>query len=127
MSNPNNNNSKDFVAISLKDSSVSYPPNSKLFCNLCGCNLILLDVQNEEWFCNRCHVSYFPDKGEKVKRANKFETPHKQDSKVLVSMVEDSPTTAAPTKPVFPRSLDCLKRPGVTITGFNSTVDNESL
>jgi hypothetical protein len=35
----------------------------------------LLDPQTEEWFCTRCNVSYFPNKGEKVKRANKFETP----------------------------------------------------
>ena len=67
------NNNKDFVvAISINDSS--YPPNSKLFCNLCSCNLTLLDPKAEEWFCTRCNVSYFPNKG-KVKRANKFDTP----------------------------------------------------
>jgi hypothetical protein len=66
---------RDFVAINIRDSSKSYPPNAKLFCNLCNCNLVLLDPQTEEWFCNRCHVSYYPNKGEKVKRANKFETP----------------------------------------------------
>jgi hypothetical protein len=38
-------------------------------------NLILLDAHREEWYCNRCNISYFPNKGEKVKRANKFETP----------------------------------------------------
>jgi hypothetical protein len=43
----------------------------------------------------------------------------------LVSMVEDGLTTAKPRK--FPRSLESLKRPGVNITGFNSTVDNEGL
>lgn len=119
-------NNNDFVAISINDSSVPYPPNSKLFCNLCSCNLTLLDAQKEEWFCTRCNVSYFPNKGEKVKRANKFETPHKED-KVLVSMVDDSSTTAKPRKSVFPRSLESLKRAGVNITSFNSTVDNEGL
>jgi hypothetical protein len=124
---PPPNNNKDFVAISIKDSSVSYPPSSKLYCNLCSCNLTLLDAEKEEWFCTRCNVSYFPNKGEKVKRANKFETPHKED-RVLVSMVDDSSsTTAKPRKFVLPRSLEGLKRTGVNITGFNSTVDNEEL
>jgi hypothetical protein len=94
-----------------------------------------LDAEKEEWFCTRCNVSYFPNKGDKVKRGNKFETPGPlTDSHgniigkkgPLVSMVDDGPTTP-PRKSVFPRSLEGLKRPGVNITGFNSTVDNESL
>jgi hypothetical protein len=121
--NPNTN--KDFVAISINDSDVSYPPSSKLYCNLCSCSLILLDAEKEEWFCNRCHVSYFPNKGQKVKRANKFETPGEEPN-VLVSMV-DHTSQLRPKKPSFPRSLESLNRPGVTITDFRSTVDNESL
>jgi hypothetical protein len=129
----NSRKNTDFVAISISDSS--YPPNAKLYCNLCNCNLVLIDPQAEEWFCNRCHVSYFPNKGEKVKRANKFETPgpltdaHGNitgEKTPIVSMVEDGLTTQ-PRKSVFPRSLESLKRPGVTITGFNSTVENEGL
>ena len=54
---PNNNKKKNFVAISIKNSSVSYPPSAKLFCNLCSCNLVLADPQKEEWFCSRCSVS----------------------------------------------------------------------
>lgn len=128
-------NNKDFVAISIHGSSVSYPPNSKLYCNLCSCNLTLLDTQKQEWFCTRCNVSYFPNKGEKVKRANKFETPGPLTDRygnitgektTIVSMVEDGPTTQ-PKKSVFPRSLVSLKRPGVNITSFNSTIDNENL
>jgi hypothetical protein len=89
---------KDFVAISIKDSSVSYPPNSKLYRNLCSCNLILANPQKEEWLCTRCNVSYHPNKGEKVKRANKFETPGPNtdihgnitgDRMSIVSMVDD--------------------------------------
>jgi hypothetical protein len=68
-------NPKDFVAISISDTSASYPPNAKLYCNLCNCNLTLLDPQTEECLCTRCNVSYYPNKGEKVKRTNKFETP----------------------------------------------------
>jgi hypothetical protein len=50
----------------------------------------LLGPEKEEWFCSRCHVSYFPNKGKKVKRANKFETPSREDN-FLVSIVDDSP------------------------------------
>ena len=126
---------KDFVAINIKDSSLSYPPNSKIFCNLCSCNRILADPQKEEWLCTRCNVSYFPNKGEKVKRANKFSTPgpltdnHGNiigDKRPLVAMVGDGPNLR-PKKSVLPRSLDILKRPGVNITSFSSTVDNEGI
>jgi hypothetical protein len=95
-----------------------------------------LDAEKEEWFCTRCNVSYFPNKGEKVKRANKFETPgpltdaHGNitgDKTPLVSMIDDSATNAKPRKSVFPCSFEGLKRTGVNITGFNSTVDNEGL
>jgi hypothetical protein len=120
------NNNKDFVAISIKDSSVSYPPSAKLFCNICSCNLVLLDPQKEEWYCNRCSISYFPNKGEKVKRANKFSTPGPEIDKhgnitgekgPIVSMVDDSAATIiTPKKSVFPRSLEMLKRTGVNIT-----------
>ena len=46
----------------------------------------------------------------------------------LVSMI-DYTSSLRPNKgkPTFPRSLERLKRPVVTITGFNSTVDNEGL
>jgi hypothetical protein len=123
MSLPNSH--KDFVAISINDSSVSYPPNSKLYCNLCSCSLILLDAEKEEWFCTRCNVSYFPNKGDKVKRANKFETPGDEPN-IIVSMVNDS-TMLRPKKPSLPRSLESLKRPGVKITEFHSTVDGEEI
>ena len=131
------NTKKDYTAISIKDSSVSYPPNSKLFCNLCNCKLILFDVQMEEWYCNRCNVSYFPNKGEKVKRANKIKTPgpitdsHGNiigDKRPLVAMIDNSAATnIKPKKTVLPRSFEMLKRPGVNITSFISTVDNEGI
>ena len=131
------NTKKDFVAIRIKDSSVSYPPNSKLFCNLCNCNLVLFDTQKEEWYCNRCNVSYFPNKGEKVKRANKFSTPgpltdnHGNiigDKRPIVAMIDNSALpNLRPKKSVFPRSLEHLKRPGVNYYSFSSTVDNEGL
>ena len=84
---------EDFVAISIKNSSKSYPPRSKLYCNLCSCNLIMLDPQKEEWFCNRCHVIYFPNKGDKVRRANKFETPGNSGNGPIVAMVDDIAAT----------------------------------
>jgi hypothetical protein len=126
---------KDYTAISIKESSISYPPSSKLFCNLCNCKLVLFDAQKEEWFCSRCNSSYFPNKGEKVKRANRFEMPGPNidihgnitgDKAPIVSMVDNTPNLS-PKKSVFPRSFETLKRPGVNITRFSSTVDNEGI
>jgi ribosomal protein S27AE len=137
MSLPNTNTKKDFVAIRIKNSSFSYPPNSKLFCNLCSCNLILLDAHKEEWYCSRCNVSYFPNKGERLKQANKFSTPgpltdnHGNiigDRRPLVAMIDNSAATnIKPKQSVFPRSFEGLRRPGVKITSFSSTVDNEAI
>jgi hypothetical protein len=131
------NTKKDYSAISIKDTnfSVSYPPSSKLFCNLCNCKLILFDMQSEEWYCNRCNVSYFPNKGEKMRRHNKFETPGPTIDKhgniigekaPIVSMINNTPNLS-PKKSIFPRSFEMLKRPGVNITSFSSTVDNEGI
>jgi hypothetical protein len=130
-------NKKDYVAINLKDSSFSYPPTSKLFCNLCNSNLVLLDATKEEWYCNRCSVSYYPNRGEKVRKANKFDTPGpKTDahgnitgSKApIFAMVDNTDITKlSPKKPNFPRSFEMLKRPGVNITDFSSTVENEGV
>ena len=135
--NTNTNTKKDFVAIGIKDSSVSYPPNSKLFCPLCSCNLVLFDAHKEEWYCSRCNVSHFPNKGERVKRANKFETPgpltdnHGNiigDRRPIVAMINNSAATnIKPKKTVLPRSIEGLMRPGVKITSFSSTVDNEGI
>jgi hypothetical protein len=120
------NSHKDFVAMSINDSSVSYPPSSKLYCNLCSCNLTLLDAEKEEWFCTRCNVSYFPNKGEKVKRANKFETPGPQtdkhgnitgDKMPLVSMVEDTPEKKDP----MPKYFKEMERHGLKITNYTTT------
>ena len=122
---------KDYVAISIKDSSVSYPPSAKLFCNLCSCNLVLADLQTEEWFCSRCSVSYYPNKGEKVKRANRFETPgpvtdsHGNiigDRKPLVAMVEDNiELSSTYRKPKLPKSFEEMQRHGVKITSYTTT------
>lgn len=135
MSLPYTNTKKDYTAISIKDSSISYPPSSKLFCNLCNCKLVLFDMQKEEWYCNRCNISYFPLKGERVKRPNKFETPGPDIDEhgnitgkkgPIVSMVDNTPNLS-PKKSVFPRSFETLKRPGVNITSFSSTVDDEGI
>jgi hypothetical protein len=122
---------KDYVAISLSDSSRAYPPSSKLFCNLCGCNLVLLDPQKEEWYCNRCNVSHYPNKGEKVKRANKFVTPGPTtdahgnitgEKGPIVSMVKDNPKLSSSyRKPKLPRSFEEMQRHGVKITSYATT------
>jgi hypothetical protein len=123
---------KDFVAISIKDSSVSYPPNSKLFCNLCNCNLILSDPKAEEWFCTRCNISYYPSK-EKVKRPNKFTTPGPEidshgniigEKGPLLSMVEnDREPSSSYNKAKLPKSFQEMERHGLKITNYNTTED----
>jgi hypothetical protein len=129
---PISNNNKDIVAIIAKDSSVSYPPNSKIFCNLCSCNLTLLDPQKEEWWCGRCSVSYFPNKGEKVKRANKFETPGPMtdshgniigDKMPLVSIVQDEKELSSTyRKEKLPKSFEEMQRHGLKITSWEERV-----
>jgi hypothetical protein len=129
--NTNTNKDKDYVAIRIKDSSISYPPSSKLFCNLCNCKLVLFDAQKEEWFCSRCNVSYYPNKGEKVKRANKFETPGPEtdkhgniigDKMPIVSMIEDNPKLSSTYgKQKLPRSFEEMQRHGLKITSYTTT------
>jgi ribosomal protein S27AE len=123
------NTNRDNVVINPNDSSVSYPPSAKLFCNKCNCNLVLLDASKEEWYCNRCSVTYFPNKGEKVRRANKFSTPEDNRDKIPpMALIDDSAVTnVSPRKSSFPKSMEFLKRPGVNITDFSSTVDNEGI
>jgi hypothetical protein len=131
MSSTNNNN-KDFVVISLNDSSTSYPPSSRLFCNLCSSNLVLLDPQSEEWFCTRCNVSYFPAK-EKVKRPNKLTMPGPEidshgniigDKTPLLSIVEnDREPSSSYSKPKLPKSFQEMERHGLRITSYTTTED----
>jgi hypothetical protein len=119
---------KDNVAINLKDSSASYPPSSKLFCNRCSRNLVLLDATKEEWYCNACGIIYFPNRGDGVRKANKFSTPADNRDKIPpFAMVDDSNANVRPKKSIFPKSLEMLKRPGVNITDFSSSVDNEGI
>jgi hypothetical protein len=128
---PSTTKDKDYVAISLKDSSVSYPPTAKLFCNLCSCNLILLDAEKEEWYCNRCCVSYFPNRGEKVKRGNKFSTPGPETDKhgnitgekgPIVSIVEDNPKLSSTYgKQKLPKLFEEMQRHGMKITSYTTT------
>jgi hypothetical protein len=70
-----------------------------------------------------------------MKRANKFETPRPQTDKhgnitgvkgPIVSIVDHDPNIK-PKKSIYPRSMEMLKRTGVNITDFSSTVDNEGL
>jgi hypothetical protein len=98
--------------------------------------LILFDAQKVEWLCTRCNISYFPNKEEKIKRPNKFETPGPNtdihgnitgEKRPIVSMIDNNPPNLSSKKSIFPRSLETLKRPGVNITSFSSSVDNEGI
>ena len=119
--------SKDngIVAINISNNDTSYPTSAKLYCNLCSCNLVLLDPQMEEWICSRCNVSYFPNK-EKVKKANKFSTPGPEtdahgnitgEKMPLVSMVDDTPRPNDP----MPNILE-MERNGLRITSWEERV-----
>jgi hypothetical protein len=57
--------SKDYVAIGTKDSSVSYPPTARLFCNMCGCNLISLDAQKKSGIAIDAEYPIFLTEGRK--------------------------------------------------------------
>jgi hypothetical protein len=77
-----------------------------------------------------CGISYYPNK-QPVKRPNKFDTPKGSDpdgkSKVPpVAMIDDTPKLSGSVSNL-PSSIKALKRPGVNITSFHSTVDDESL
>jgi hypothetical protein len=91
----------------------------------------LIDVKADEWFCNRCGISYYLNK-QVVKRPNKFETPKGSDpdsrNKVpLVSFVDNEPQLS-PRTSTLPSSIKALKeRPGVNILSFQSSVDEEGL
>jgi hypothetical protein len=131
MSLPNTTKDKDYIAISINDSSVSYPPSAKLFCNLCSCNLVLLDAQKEEWWCNRCSISYYPTK-EKVKRPNKIKTPGSatdihgniigKGTGPIFSMIDDNPKLSSTYgKPRLPKYFEEMQRHGVKITSYTTT------
>jgi hypothetical protein len=50
------------------------------------------------------------------------------DKRPLVAMVDNSDATnIRPKKSVIPRSFEMLKRPGVNITSFSSSVDDEGI
>ena len=125
------NSNKDF-AFSINDSSTSYPPSSKLFCNLCSCNLILLDPQTEKWFCKRCNIPYYPAK-EKVKWPNKIITPGPEtdihgniigEKMPLVSIDNDNvEPSSSYKKPKLPRSFEEIERHGLKITSYTTTED----
>jgi hypothetical protein len=128
-------NNKDFVAISIKDSSTLHSPNSKLFCNLCSCNLVLSDPKTEEWFCTRCNIPYYPAK-EKVKRPNRFTTPGPEIDEhgniigdngkaPLLSIVENNrEPSSSYNKSKLPPSIKEMERHGLRITSYTTTEDS---
>lgn len=125
---------KDFVAI-IPTSSNSYTPTTRFFCSLCNCKLSPLDESKEEFVCSRCNISYFPKKGEKVKRANKFSTPGPLtnergdiigDKTPIVSIVHDKEELSSAYKqpklsPFFKEFL--AGRPGVRLIDYQTTED----
>jgi hypothetical protein len=111
---------KDSVGIIIRDT-----PAGPYYCNLDNIRLALQNKETGEWICPRCSTSYFPNLGEKVKRASKFETPN-GPSQPIVAMVNDT-TTAEPStvykQPKLPRSFEMLRRTGVKIIDYQTSED----
>ena len=90
-----------------------------------------MDPQKEEWYCNRCSISYYLNNGEKVNRANKFSTPGPEtdkhgniigDKMPIVSMVDDKPRLSSTYgKQKLPKSFEEMQRHGVKITSYTTT------
>ena len=127
--------SKDngFVAINISNNDTSYPPNAKLFCNPCSCNLTLLDPQKEEWWCSRCHVSYYPNRGEKVSGLTVSQRRDRRQTNTVTSQArkclwcQSSMMTKSclqlMEKKSFPKSFEEMQRHGVKITSYTTTED----
>jgi hypothetical protein len=113
-------NDKDSVGIIIKDSS-----NGPYYCNMDNFKLHLQNKETGEWICPRCSTSYFPNLGEKVKRANKFEVPH-GPSQPILSLVDESSTKASSVykQPKIPPSIqNILNRPGVKLLDYQTSED----
>jgi hypothetical protein len=111
---------KDSTSIIIKDI-----PAGPYYCNLDNIKLHLQSKETGEYICPRCSTSYFPNLGEKVKRANKFETPSGPTQPIL-SLVQDNSTTEPSTvykQPKLPPSFEMLKRTGVKITDYQTSED----
>jgi hypothetical protein len=116
-----NDKGKDSTSIIIKD-----PPKGPYYCNLDNIRLHLQNKETGEYICPRCSTSYFPNRGEKVKRGNKFEVPEGRDKMPLLSLVDDNSSTEPSTvykQPKLPRSFEMLKRTGVEITDYQTSED----
>ena len=113
---------KDSIGIIIKDQSTG-----PYFCNSDNFRLTLQDKRTGEHLCSRCGTSYFPNLGEKVKRANKFEVPSGRDKMPLVSLAKDSniePSTVYKQPKLSPFFKEFLaSRPGVKITHYETSED----
>jgi hypothetical protein len=93
---------------------IKRPPVGPYYCNLDNIRLGLQNKETGEYICPRCSASYFPNLGEKVKRANNFEVPEGRDKTPLLSLVDDSSTEPSTVnkQPKLPRSFEMLKQTG---------------
>ena len=95
------------------------------YCNLNNIKLAIQNKETGEWICPRCSTSYFPNLGEKVKRANKFDVPH-GPSQPIVAMVNESntqPSTVYKQPKIPPSFQNILNRPGVKLIDYTTSED----
>ena len=114
---------KDYTSIIPKDSPSVIGP---YYCNLDNIRLAIQNKETGEWICPKCSSSYFPSLGEKVKRANKFETPSGPTQPILSLVNDDIKTEPSSVykEPKLPRSFDnILKRPGVELLDYQTSED----
>jgi hypothetical protein len=115
---------KDSVSIIIKD-----PPKGPYYCNLDYFKLHLQNKDTGEYISPRCGTTYFPNLGEKIKRASKFETPggptdaHGNiigEKGPLLSLVNDDSWELSSVygQQKLPASFEMLKKHGLKITSW---------
>jgi hypothetical protein len=91
-----------------------------------------MNEKTVEFFCTNCNVSYFPNRGEKLKSQSKFDLPGPEidskghiigDKMPLVSMIDDKPKP----KDSLPRYFKEMEKHGLKITSFTTTDLNLSI
>jgi hypothetical protein len=95
---------KDSTSIIINDTPSTTGP---YYYNLDNIRLAIQNKETGEYICPKCSSSYFPNLGERVKRANKFTTPTGPTQPIL-SLVNETNTEPSTVynQPKIPRSFE---------------------